>query len=96
MLQAWRALIASPKEACPKALVDDAGVPIVARHVRHHHAEGFSLREIAEIVGVSKSQAYRLLVKQSAQTGQEPQMILSPTVDPAHQNFRTRHETEST
>lgn len=73
----WRALMASLKAASAKAIVDDAGVPIVTRHVQQHHAEGFSLREIAEIVGLSKSQVHRLLVeKRIVQQGSQSQMPL--------------------
>ena len=38
------------------------GIPIVTRHVQQLHADRYSLREIAEIIGVSKSQVHRLLV----------------------------------
>ena len=64
----WRALMACLKAASAKAMVDDAGVPIVTRHVQQLYAEGFALRQIAEILGLSKSKVHRLLAdKQSVQ-----------------------------
>ena len=65
----WRALMAGLKDACTKAMVDDAGVPIVTRHVQQLAGDGYSLREIAGILGLSKSQVHRLLRERSVQQG---------------------------
>lgn len=65
----WRSIMAALKSASSTPVVDEAGVPLLERNVRERYAAGFSLREIAEIVGLSKSTIHRILGKPSVQRG---------------------------
>ena len=62
----WRRVGPPLRAACAMPCLDASGVPLVTRHVRRRRAEGLSLREIATVVGISKSQVHRLLMDKPA------------------------------